>query len=276
LVVVARGGGRFPGWTRLTYRDASKVRTALIRRKLAPATIRRVLAALRGVVKEAWRLGMIDGETYQRLRSIEGVSGRGLARGRSLAQGEVAALFDACDKDTSSRGARDGAALALMYAGGLRRQEAAALRVDQVDLETGAVRLTETKRHEARVTFLGEEGLSWIRRWLHVRGSDPGPLLYRILPHGAVVPEEVSPNSLNGVVEQRSKAAGIERCTPHDLRRSHVTTLLAAGVDMLLVGRMVGHKKTDTTRLYDRRPEAAAREAVSVIPLPGSTRRGSR
>ena len=63
----------------------------------APATINKVLAAvLRGTVREAWRLGLVDAETLARVADVEGAKARRLPAGRHVEDGEVRQLFAAC------------------------------------------------------------------------------------------------------------------------------------------------------------------------------------
>jgi len=75
----------------------------------------------------AWHLGQIDAAHYQRVADIKGVVGSTLPAGRALGSGEVHGLMFACINDKSAAGARDGAIVALGYAGGLRRAEIAGL-----------------------------------------------------------------------------------------------------------------------------------------------------
>ena len=77
----------------------------------APATANHVLAAVRGVVRDAWRLGLIDAETKERIVDVKGVSASKLPAGRHVDVGEVRRLFETCG-DTPV-GARDAAMLAL-------------------------------------------------------------------------------------------------------------------------------------------------------------------
>ena len=73
------------------------------------------------------------------------------------------------------------------------------------------------------------------------------------------------------IVKRLHQAAGVDHISPHDLRRSTVTHLLDAGVDVLTVQKLAGHADASTTARYDRRGEHAKRRAVRQlsIPLPG-------
>jgi len=64
---------------------------------------------------------------------------------------------------------------------------------------------------------------------------------------------------------KRANQAGVSQFTPHDLRRTCITDLLEAKVDALIVAAIAGHASTDTTRKYDRRPEAAKQQAAKML-----------
>ena len=70
----------FP-WAEIRFKHTVKARTALIAR-YRPASVNKMLAALRGTLKQAWRLGYIDAETYQRAVDIGNVSAKTLLSGR--------------------------------------------------------------------------------------------------------------------------------------------------------------------------------------------------
>ena len=72
-----------------------------------------MLAAVRGTLKEAWRLGQIDAETLARASDVPNVKAAMLPAGRHVDMGEVTALFRACGD--APVGARDAAMLALLY-----------------------------------------------------------------------------------------------------------------------------------------------------------------
>ena len=123
-------------WHRLTYAHTHAVR-AHVAARYAPATANRMLAALRGVLREAWRLGLMDSEQYQRATDLAAVRGQRLPAGRAVTAGELSALFASCPPTPG--GVRDAALIALLYGTGVRRSEAAALDLADVDLATAAV-----------------------------------------------------------------------------------------------------------------------------------------
>jgi len=113
-------------WAALRFEHVSAIRSKLLELKHSLASINATLAALPGVARATWNLGLMTAEDYQGLKSFGTVRCSRLSAGRAITQGEVTALFDACAKDESPAGARDAAMLALIIGAGLRRSEAAA------------------------------------------------------------------------------------------------------------------------------------------------------
>ena len=106
---------------------------AALAERYAPASANLMLSALRGVLKEAWLLGQLTAEEYQRAANLKTVGGETLPRGRALAPGELRALFRVCAEDRRPAGARDAALIAALYGGGLRRSEVVALLLAAYD-----------------------------------------------------------------------------------------------------------------------------------------------
>ena len=105
-------------WDKLRYRHTTAVRALLADGRYARSTANRHLAALRGVLKECWRLGYVSAEDFQRASDLEPVRGSRLPRGRALQPGEIRSLFAACedgDRKKPAMAARDAAILALLY-----------------------------------------------------------------------------------------------------------------------------------------------------------------
>jgi site-specific recombinase XerD len=128
---------------------------------LSTASVNATLYAIRGVAKAAWNLGLMTADDYGRLRNVGPVRGHRLPAGRSLAQGELHILFDAVYNDRSPAGTRDAALLAVLYSGGVRRAEAAALDIADYDQSSGALKVKGKGNKERLVYILG--GAAW--RW---------------------------------------------------------------------------------------------------------------
>src|SRR5688572_7974182 len=98
-------------WSALRYQHTTAVRSILAE-LYAPATANKMLAALRGVLREAWRLGQMSVEDYQRAADLSPVRGSQAERGRALAGTELQLLFAACARDKTAAGCRDAALIA--------------------------------------------------------------------------------------------------------------------------------------------------------------------
>jgi site-specific recombinase XerD len=255
----------FPWWL-VRHPHAAAIRAALAERHQA-ATANKMLAALRGVLKAAWRLGLMSGEDYQRAIDVPAVQATTLPRGRALDAGEIRALFAACADDRSPAGRRDAALCAVLYGAGLRRSEAAALERDDLDTASGQLKV-RGKGNKERLAYLSQGGRQALDEWLLARGAQPGPLFVPIRKGGILVFRRMSEQAVYNLLAKRARQAGLAHLSPHDLRRSFVGDLLDAGADVSLVQQLAGHANVQTTLRYDRRPEHAKRRAAELLVVP--------
>jgi site-specific recombinase XerD len=107
-------------WAALRYQHTAAIGARLMAMH-KPATANKILSALRAVLKEAWKLGQMSAEDYQRAVEIENVQIDSLPAGRDLRQGEIRALVNVCMEDDTPAGVRDCAMIGLLYSTGLRR-----------------------------------------------------------------------------------------------------------------------------------------------------------
>jgi integrase len=256
----------FP-WALLRYQHTQAVRAQLAER-YAPAGTNRHLAALRGVLKEAWRLGLLAAEEYTRAVDIESVRGERLPRGRELTPGELRALFEACAARGGAAGARDAALTAILYGCGLRRAEAVALDVDHYNREDGELVVRSGKGRKDRLVYAAAGGRAAVEAWLVWRGLESGALLCPVTKGGRVLPRPMSAHNVLHLMRRIAGAAHVVEFSPHDLRRTFVSNLLDAGADIATVRGLAGHASITTTARYDRRGERAKRRAADLISVP--------
>lgn len=270
LAVIVELAG--PGWTVSTFpwHLLSPAQTSLVREHLAettaPATANKALAALRRVLAQAWRLGLMGAEDYRRAADLPGIRHQRLPAGRAVSGGELRSLFGACGADPA--GLRDAALLAILYGAGLRRAEAVALTLE--DLRDDALTVRSGKGRKDRTAHLPPGAGELIQRWLGVRGLEPGALLCPVTKGGRVIRRHMSSQALYERLRRLSVAAGVAHLSPHDLRRSFVSDLLDAGADIATVQQMAGHASVTTTARYDRRGEHAKARAASLLQVPTS------
>jgi len=256
-------------WHQLGYQHTQALRTQLSER-YAPATTNRMLAALRGVLTECWRLGLMDAEARARASDVAAVRGTTIPRGRALKGGELRALFAVCQGGRA--GERDAALLATLYAGGLRRSEAVALDVGDYDPaysnDAGALTVRHGKGHKERVVYLHNGGRTAMGDWLAIRGQEPGPLFLRVRKGGVRVYTRLTDQAVLDILQRRCAQAGVTACSPHDLRRTMISDLLDAGADISTVQKLAGHSNVTTTQRYDRRGEATKAKAAGLLHVP--------
>ena len=280
LATIARiaSGGQigpeaFP-WHQLRYQHTQAIRQRFVEmvsertsKPLSPASVNKALAALRGVLREAWRLGLLSAEDLARATDLQPVHGSRPLRGRALEPNEVAALFCCCMGDSSPAGSRDAVVLALGLAAGLRRAEIASLDLSDVKLDREVVRV-HGKGNKVREVPIKGGTLEAIRAWLGHRGSEPGPLLCPVNKSARVVLKQLAPQAILRVCEKRGREAGLAGFVAHDLRRTYISALLDRGVDLSLASELAGHTSPNTTKKYDRRSERAKHAAAATLLVP--------
>ena len=251
-------------WSQLRYPHTAAVRVALMH-KFAPVTANKMLSALRRVLKEAYKLDLMDADSYTKAIDLPNIEGESAERGRSLTRSEIAALLESCQSENAID-LRDGALIAILRGTGLRRSELVNLELRDFHATTGALVVRRGKRGKGRMVYLSEEAISYLQRWLAVRGNAPGPLLCRIWKGGQLQLERsMNSDAVWRILQKRGRLAGLESFSPHDLRRTFCSDLLDAGVDIVTVQKLAGHASPVTTAKYDRRGEEAKRKAVQKL-----------
>jgi site-specific recombinase XerD len=256
----------------LSWGELRLQHTAALRARLAESysfsTVNKMLSALRGTLKAAWRLGQIGAEDYQRAADVSSLSGERPLAGRAVTPDELGALVEVCTADPSAAGARDAAIIAVLYACGLRRAELVSL--DQADFvveDHGAATLAvRGRRNQQRLVPVVNGAAAALGDWLTVRGSEPGPLFWSV--KGAHRGARLTTQAVYKMLTTRAKQAGVNGLSPHDFRRTFVLDLIDAGADVGTVQKLTGHANIATTLRYDRRPEAAKRTVVELRHVP--------
>lgn len=252
-------------WQCLDYQHTQALRAALAER-FSPATANRHLAALRGVLREAWRLGLMSAEDLQRATDLASVRGERLPRGRALSRGELRALFESCRRGKTGD-VRDAALIGVLYAAGLRRAEVVALNVSDFDPESGQLTV-RGKGNKERATYIDDGAAEAMEAWIVIRGDAPGPLFCPVTQSEELVTRRMTDQAIYTILQSRAKKAKVKPFSPHDLRRSCVSDLLDAGVDIAVVQQFVGHANITTTARYDRRGEHAKKRAAKSLHVP--------
>jgi len=260
---------KFP-WHHLRYEHTSQLSSHMVDIGYAKATVNKHLVALRRVLEEAYRLGLYeDHNDYYRAAGVKSLRHETILRGRTLEHEELRKLLEVClaDGHNPVLSARDTALVTLMYITGIRRQEVVDLNLSDFIAKERKLRILG-KGSKQREVFLSEDAITALEGWISHRGRRLGPLFTRITKGGKVKLERLSAQAVYYVLKTRQKQAGLESFTPHDLRRTTITDLLSANVDVLTVSAIAGHNSSDTTRRYDRRSEESKRQAVERLRSP--------
>jgi site-specific recombinase XerD len=198
------------------------------RRRLAPATIARKLAAIRSFLRHALGAARVPEGSFAPRRA------------RRLPDVPRAADVDAAIEGASGEGPlalRNRALLELVYSAGLRSREATSLDLADVDFEQETVHI-HGKGGKERVVPLGEEASHWLARYLR----EVRPELVR----GAEAAVFVSARG------RRLDTSTLRRIcpNPHKLRHAFATHLLEGGADLRTIQELLGHSSLSTTQVY--------------------------
>lgn len=254
-------------WHTLQVSQLGVLRAELLRRALAPASINKVLTAVRGVLAQCRREHLITRDMQADAdEELKGVKAQRLARGRHLAYKELQLLLDACTGENTLNGARDAALISLMIGAGLRRAEVVGLKMGDLSRDTWRL-LVRGKGNKEREVWLTNGALHAVENYLAQRGTAPGALIVGENQSGVVNYEGITAQALYKALAKRSKIAGIE-CTPHDLRRTFAGDLLNKGVDISTVQILMGHSSPSITVLYDMRGSEQRRKAMQSVTIP--------
>lgn len=218
------------------------------------ATISRRLASLRSFFRFGMREGWAEANPAKPLRNPR--QGRKLPH--FLSSKELGRLLTAPPSDESA-GLRDRAILETLYSAGLRVSELVAIDDDDLDLESGIVRVRGKGRKE-RIAPIGSYAARALQRWQKERELD-GSLGDERPVFTNKHRTRITTRSVGRMLEKYLKLTGLDqRTSPHTLRHSFATHLLDAGADIRSVQELLGHKSLVTTQIYTHVSTAGLRE----------------
>jgi integrase/recombinase XerD len=219
---------------------------------VAAATIGRKVACLRSFYRHLRREALIEHDPTAELRGPR----KSQRLPKVLSRDEVARLLRE-PKGTDPRALRDRALLEVMYACGLRASEATGLQLEDVDLEEGVVR-ARGKGSKERLVPIGRQAVGALR--VYCRRGRPALLGAGVDRAGARASNQLFLNrrgsgltrqGLYKIVQGHARGAGLaERMSPHTLRHTFATHLLAGGCDLRSLQEMLGHADLSTTQVY--------------------------
>jgi site-specific recombinase XerD len=286
--IVVNGPAAAPGlgaqipWEQLRYQHVTLLRTEFTERWTSLSHVNKHLSALRGVLRECWRLGLMTAEDYQRAADVGNVKGSREPAGRNIHGDEISAFLSVCLADESvPHGTRDAALIAVLQSTGIRRAEAAAARLEHYDHGERSLRVIG-KGNKERTVYIHQTASPYLDRWLVTLGARRGPIFRRIDRWDHIGDDPLTARAIGYIVNERRAQAGLPRLSTHDFRRTFIGDFIDAGGDLVQAQKLAGHASATTTASYDRRPGRALRTAVDRLSLPSpdqltdNATRGSR
>jgi site-specific recombinase XerD len=255
-------------WEQIRYAHVARLRSEFAVQWQSPSSANKHLSALRGVLHEAWRLGLMTAEDYQRAIDVENVKGSRLLAGRNIHADETTAMLRVCLADENAPlGIRDAALVAVLQSTGIRRAEAAAALIERYDPGERGLKLVG-KGNKERIVFIHPGAVPYLDGWLVLLGVRRGAMFRRVDRWGNIGAERLSARAIGYIVNHRREQAGLPKLSTHDFRRTFIGDFIDAGGDLVQAQKLAGHASATTTAAYDRRPDRALRTAVDKLSLP--------
>ena len=217
---------------------------------LAPSTVNVRLSAVRKLVTEARRNGMLSAEEAANLTEVPNVRQRGTRLGNWLTREQARELLVVPDRFTL-KGKRDYCVLALLVGCALRRRELASLAVQDIQMRENRWVIVDLRGKGGRVRTVAVP--LWVKQgidaWRRAAEIEEGPLL-RSVNKAAKVGKNLSDWAVWAIVTESAKQIGIERLGAHDLRRTCAKLCRKAGGDLEQIKFLLGHSSIQTTERY--------------------------
>lgn len=260
---------------------------ALEKRGLAISTVNRKLSAVRWYAKRLGQLAKEDAaiipegqdreellgylEAASKVRDVRDKTPQeDKLKGRHVTLEELHRLLAACKRDGSPAGRRDAALIALAWQTGMRREELASLRMEDLYREEEGFTVAITgKGGKRRELFIYNGAAKLMEAWLATRPALPGYVFLRIYRGGHIaIGGRLSGQAIQDLLDKRRREAEEDGAGPilpltiHDLRRTLAGDMLDMGVDIATLSKIMGHADVKTTARYDRRPRRVKQEAL--------------
>jgi integrase/recombinase XerD len=257
---------KFAAWLE-KQRDASILQTThgdiqgflaqlVVIQKAKPSSTGRNISSLKRLFRYLLRQGKISTDPTLQIDTPK------LPRNlpKSLTEQDIEQLLDAPDVQTPL-GLRDRTMFEVLYATGLRVSELVTLRITQVSMDMGVVRVMG-KGSKERLVPLGEEALDWLRRY---QTEGRAMLLAGKMSDALFVTargEGMTRQMFWYLIKKHAKHGGLNKSlSPHTLRHAFATHLLNHGADLRVVQMLLGHADISTTQIYTH----VARERLKAL-----------
>lgn len=248
--------------------SAMRYRNYLLDHRYSPSTANRRMGALRSLIKMANRLGVVNWTL-----TVDSVKRKTWKDTRGPGTDAVRTLFQHVAMIGGARGARDGAVFHLLYDCALRRGEAVAIDMCDVDFAGSRVAIMAKGSRELEWVTLPEETCGVLRVWMRYRGAHPGPLFVGVR-EDAILRARLTGRRVHSLLAAYGKELGMT-FRPHGLRHSAITRALdLTGGNVRAVQGLSRHKQIEHVQIYDdnRRDLGGnvARKVAADVITPGN------
>ncbi len=226
-------------------------RSSMIEKGLSPSTINVRLAAIRNLIGEARRSGILDAEQASQMTDVPNVRQQGTRMGNWLTREQTKDLLAVPDRSTL-KGKRDYCILALLVGCALRRHELTNLEVEEIQLREGRWVIADMRGKGGRVRTVPVP--MWVKQavnaWMTAASIEDGKLLRPVSKAGKLKGKELNDGAIWSVVESSAREIGVERFGAHDLRRTCAKLCRKSGGDLEQIKFLLGHSSIQTTERY--------------------------
>jgi site-specific recombinase XerD len=242
------GAEAIDGFTKATV---NAYRADLEARRLSSSTINQRLSAIRKLALEAGDNGFMPPQQAAAISRVKGAKRAGIRTGQWLTREQAERLIAAPDT-TTLRGRRDRALLAVLVGCGLRRQEAATLSVEHIQLRDARWVIVDLIGKGGRVRAVPMP--SWTKQaidaWIEGSAIDRGIVFRPIVKSGRLIGASMTARSIFEVVRGAGARIGIRNLAPHDLRRTFAKLAHKGRAALEQIQLSLGHASVTTTERY--------------------------
>ena len=238
---------------RLTFNKTvvTRYRITLEQKHYAPSTINLRLAAVRRLAYEASDSGLLSPGLAAGIRRVKGVRRLGVRIGSWLTTEEGRRLLSGAG-NVSLRELRDYAMLAVLTGCGLRRAEAGALRIEDLQLREGRWVIANLNGKGGHIRTVPVP--NWVKiaidQWTSPASIISGTLFRSINKAGRVWGTGFTPKVIWSIVKKAASNSGLSGVAPHDLRRTCAKLCHQSGGELEQIQFLLGHVSVQTTERY--------------------------
>ncbi|HEX3035839.1 MAG TPA: tyrosine-type recombinase/integrase [Thermodesulfobacteriota bacterium] len=231
-------------WLVEKYKAQRQNDNSRFERPIAKATINRELSCLKTMFTKAIEWGLVTSNPVKKVKLFPEKP----KKERVLSDEEFQKLYDASSDFLKP-------ILIIAINSGMRRKEIITLKKEDINLKQEFITVRESKNNDSRIIPMNEVLKETFKS---VTNNSSGEYLFGDRT-----------DYLLDLVEQRFYKAlsksGIEKCSLHDLRHTFATRLVMAGVDLVTVQELLGHKDIKMTKRYSHPTPMHKKQAVSML-----------